>query len=119
MDAALGLIASGEKNGVAAIKVDDIQDAPFEPMTIHSSERTRAYVKIEDGCDNHCTYCIVPSARGKVRSKSPEDVIAEVRGLVRNGYREIVLTGIETASLTALMMFQSAEGAYICSRVRP
>ncbi len=98
VDAALGLIASGEKNGVAAIKVDDIQDAPFEPMTIHSSERTRAYVKIEDGCDNHCTYCIVPTARGKVRSKLPEDVIAEVRGLVRNGYKEIVLTGIETAS---------------------
>ena len=98
VDAALGLIASGEKNRSAAIKVDDIHDALFEPMTIHSSERTRAYVKIEDGCDNHCTYCIVPSARGRVRSKAPEDVIAEVRGLVRNGYREIVLTGIETAS---------------------
>ncbi len=98
VDAALGLIASGEKNGSADIKVDDIMAAPFEPMAIHSSERTRAFVKIEDGCDNHCTYCIVPSARGKVRSKLPEDVLAEVRGLIRNGYKEIVLTGIETAS---------------------
>ena len=98
VDAAIGLIASGEKNLSAAIKVDDIQKAPFEPMTIHSSERTRAYVKIEDGCDNHCTYCIVPHARGKVRSKKPEDVIAEIKGLVKNGYREVVLIGIETAS---------------------
>lgn len=98
VDAVLGLIASGEKNVAANIKVDDIENAPFEPMTIHSSERTRAYVKIEDGCDNHCTYCIVPTARGRVRSKAPEDVLAEVRGLLRGGYREIVLTGIETAS---------------------
>ncbi len=98
VDAALGLIASGEKNGVADIKVDDIQHAPFEDMSISASERTRAYVKIEDGCDNHCTYCIVPKARGKVRSKAAADVISEVRTLLSNGYREVVLTGIETAS---------------------
>ncbi len=98
VDAALGLIASGEKNHAAQIKVDDIMTAPFEPMSIRSSERTRAYVKIEDGCDNHCTYCTVPLARGKVRSKSPEDVVAEVKVLASNGYREVVLTGIETAS---------------------
>lgn len=98
VDAALGLIASGEKNGAADIKVDDIMSAPFEAMTIHSSERTRAYVKIEDGCDNHCTYCIVPQARGKVRSKAPAEILDEVRGLIAAGYREVVLTGIETAS---------------------
>ena len=98
VDAALGLIASGEKNHAAQIKVDDIMTAPFEQMSIKHSERTRAYVKIEDGCDNHCAYCAVPLARGKVRSKAPEDIIAEVRTLVRNGYREVVLTGIETAS---------------------
>jgi len=98
VDAALGLIASGEKDHAAQIKVDDIMTAPFEPMTIHRSERTRAYVKIEDGCDNHCAYCTVPLARGKVRSKPVDEVIAEVKGLVANGYREVVLTGIETAS---------------------
>lgn len=98
VDAALGLIASGEKNHAAVIKVEDISKAPFEPMTIHASERTRAYVKIEDGCDNRCTYCTVPAARGRVRSKRPEDVVSEVRGLVENGYREVVLIGIETAS---------------------
>ena len=98
VDAALGLIASGTKNGVADIKIDDMKSAPLEPMMIKKSERTRAYVKIEDGCDNRCTYCIVPQARGQVRSKAPADVIDEVRGLVENGYREVVLTGIETAS---------------------
>ncbi len=98
VDAALGLLASGEKNGKADIKVDDIQCAPFEKMSTSSSDRTRAYIKIEDGCDNHCTYCIIPKARGKVRSKAPEDVIAEVKAFVQNGYREVVLTGIETAS---------------------
>ena len=98
VDAALGLIASGEKNGAADIKVEDIQTADLEPMTIHSSERTRAYVKIEDGCDSHCTYCIVPEARGGVRSKPAADVIKEVKGLVEAGYREVVLTGIETGS---------------------
>ena len=66
-------------------------------MCIHSSERTRAYVKIEDGCDNRCAYCIVPQARGHVRSKPAEEVVEEVKGLVAAGYYEIVLTGIETA----------------------
>lgn len=98
VDAALGLIASGNKNSTADIKVESIDGVPFEPMTIASSERTRAYVKIEDGCDNRCTYCTVPIARGQVRSKLPTDVLAEVRGLVENDYEEVVLTGIETAS---------------------
>ena len=97
VDAALGLIASGEKNGTADIKVDDVMSAPLEPMCIHSSERTRAYVKIEDGCDNRCAYCIVPAARGHVRSKPAADIVEEVKGLVEAGYYEIVLTGIETA----------------------
>lgn len=98
VDAALGLIASGEKNRTADIKVENILRAGLEPMCVHSSDHTRAFLKIEDGCDNHCTYCIVPEARGKVRSKAPEEVIEEVRGLVKAGYREVVLTGIETAS---------------------
>ncbi len=70
----------------------------FEPMTIHEAPRTRAYVKIEDGCECKCTYCAISGARGPVRSKRPEDVISEVEGLYRSGVREIVLTGIETGS---------------------
>ncbi len=89
---------SGKKNHNADICVKDIYQAGFEPMTITKFDRTRAYVKIEDGCENKCTYCIIPHARGKVRSKDPQELIREVEALVRGGCREIVLTGIETAS---------------------
>ena len=80
------------------VLVKDIQSAQFEDMSINKFERTRAYVKIEDGCENRCAYCIIPSARGKVRSKAPDKLIAEVEFLVKNGCKEVVLTGIETAS---------------------
>ena len=82
----------------AEIAVGDVQTAPFEPMTITRFDRTRAYVKIEDGCENRCSYCAIPAARGRVRSKPLADVVREVEGLVRGGCREVVLTGIETAS---------------------
>ena len=94
----LDLLKKGSKNNVPEIYVDDIDSADFEPMSITKFDRTRAYVKIEDGCENKCTYCIIPSARGKVRSKLPEEVISEVERLVSGGCKEIVLTGIETAS---------------------
>ena len=80
------------------ICVSDLDGASFEPMSIKHAPRTRAYVKIEDGCESKCTYCAISSARGPVRSKRPEDVISEVRGLYESGTREIVLTGIETGS---------------------
>ena len=83
---------------VPTVSVGDIDEAPFEPMHITRAPRTRAYVKIEDGCECRCSYCAIPSARGRVRSKPPADVISEVEGLYRSGTREIVLTGIETAS---------------------
>lgn len=70
----------------------------FEDMTINKSERTRAYIKIEDGCDSHCAYCIIRKARGAVRSKPKDAVLAEARGLAAAGYREIVLTGIEISA---------------------
>lgn len=92
------LFEEGNKAIAPRIFVSDIETACFEKMQIHSFERTRAYIKIEDGCESRCTYCIIPSARGKIRSKAPEDVLSEVRTLTENGCREIVLTGIETAS---------------------
>ena len=78
--------------------VTDLDGVGFEPMCITTAPRTRAYVKIEDGCESRCTYCAISPARGRVRSKLPEDVISEVEGLYRSGTREIVLTGIETGS---------------------
>jgi threonylcarbamoyladenosine tRNA methylthiotransferase MtaB len=62
-----------------------------------ASARTRAFLKLEDGCDQSCAYCIIPTARGPVRSKSPEDILAEASALLKAGYREIVLTGINLA----------------------
>ena len=78
--------------------VEGLDNVTFEPMTITRAPRTRAYVKIEDGCESKCTYCAISPARGRVRSKLPSDVIAEVEALYKNGTREIVLTGIETGS---------------------
>lgn len=76
----------------------DISRAPLEQMRISRSDRTRAYVKIEDGCDNNCAYCIIKKARGAVVSRSISDVCAEIAALAEAGYREVVLTGIEVAS---------------------
>ena len=61
-------------------------------------EKTRAIVKIQDGCNNYCSYCIIPYARGKIRSKPFKDVMTEVNNIVKNGYKEIVLTGIHVCS---------------------
>lgn len=73
------------------------KEAPFEDLRIRTFEgHQRAFLKIEDGCDNFCSYCIIPYARGRVRSKDPVQVLAEAEDLVRNGFREIVLTGIHT-----------------------
>ena len=71
----------------------------FEDMYITDFPgRTRAFVKIQDGCDNFCSYCIIPFVRGKCRSKDESKVVEEVTALVKNGYKEIVLTGIHTGS---------------------
>ena len=72
-------------------------DSEFEDMFITNMEaRTRAFVKIQDGCENFCSYCIIPYTRGKCRSKDKDKVLEEINTLVNNGYKEIVLTGIHT-----------------------
>ncbi|OUO28600.1 tRNA (N(6)-L-threonylcarbamoyladenosine(37)-C(2))-methylthiotransferase MtaB [Eubacterium sp. An3] len=71
----------------------------YESLTIHKiSEHTRAYIKIQDGCNQFCSYCIIPYTRGRIRSKQLEDVIREIRALAREGYKEVVLTGIHLSS---------------------
>ena len=72
-------------------------DDSFEDMFIENMEsHTRAFVKIQDGCENFCTYCIIPYTRGRQRSKKPDVVLKEINTLVKNGYKEVVLTGIHT-----------------------
>ena len=77
--------------------IHDLTKVEFEKMEITKFENhTRAFVKIQDGCNAFCSYCIIPYTRGRVRSKLPNDVIREVTKLVNEGYKEIVLTGIHT-----------------------
>ncbi len=82
------------------ILVDDImQIRDFEEMQINNiSDRTRALIKIQDGCDRFCSYCIIPYTRGPVRSRKMDNIIDEVKRLAENGYKEVVLTGIHVAS---------------------
>ena len=78
-------------------KIYDLTKVEYEKMEITNFDsHTRAFVKIQDGCNAFCSYCIIPYVRGRVRSKDPEDVIKEVTTLVEKGYKEIVLTGIHT-----------------------
>lgn len=83
-------------NNLQIDKIYDIDSVPFEDMCLNNFDKTRAFVKIEDGCENFCSYCIIPYSRGKVRSKKKEDVLKEVTNLVKMGHKEIVLTGIHT-----------------------
>lgn len=79
--------------------IDINKTTEYETLNLQkTSEHTRAYIKIQDGCNQFCSYCIIPYARGRVRSRKAEDIKAEVTALTRMGYKEIVLTGIHISS---------------------
>ncbi len=87
------------KNKKKYIKFYDDRRTDFENMTVKKfDDLTRAFVKIQDGCNNYCAYCIIPYVRGSIRSKKREDVLDEVNELVSMGHKEIVLTGINTGA---------------------
>lgn len=78
---------------------EDMTNVPFEDMKINNFlNKTRAFVKIQDGCNNFCSYCIIPYMRGTIRSKNIDVAYEEIKSLVNSGYQEIVLTGIHTGS---------------------
>ena len=85
------------------VAVSDIaEDSDYESMFLsRTAEHTRAFIKVQDGCNQFCSYCIIPYARGRVRSRNVEDVVREVRQLADNGYQEVVLTGIHLSSYGA------------------
>ncbi|MBQ9467417.1 MAG: tRNA (N(6)-L-threonylcarbamoyladenosine(37)-C(2))-methylthiotransferase MtaB [Clostridia bacterium] len=85
---------------------------PYEEMTVSGSGRTRAYMKVEDGCGNRCAYCVIPRARGPVVSRPVDACVGEARRLAEAGYREIVLTGIEIASYG-----EDLDGVNLCDLV--
>lgn len=82
------------------IELDDVLHNPeySDFGSITYTEKTRAVVKVQDGCDRFCTYCIIPYARGRVRSRRPESIVKEVIGIAKQGLKEIVITGIHIAS---------------------
>ena len=87
----------GSDAGYSIIDINHTDE--YEEMQLtKTGEHTRAYIKIQDGCNQFCTYCIIPFARGRVRSRRAEDICKEIKGLVRKGYREFVLTGIHISS---------------------
>ena len=87
----------GEK--VEAVVDINHEKQAFEELTLdHAAEHTRAFIKVQDGCNQFCTYCIIPFARGRVRSRKIEEVLSEVETLAAKGYKEVVLTGIHLSS---------------------
>lgn len=98
----LAMLAAYEADhGVEQEGVLDINHTKqeYEELTvIHPSEHTRAFLKVQDGCNQFCSYCIIPYARGRVRSRKLEDVAVEARRLAENGFQELVLTGIHLSS---------------------
>ena len=105
------LIGNGNKH-IVADKIDEminlkertkyvsflemLKHKDYDNLTVTEYDHTRAFVKIEDGCNNFCTYCIIPYARGPVRSKNTKEVINEIKNIVSLGYKEVVLSGIHT-----------------------
>ena len=90
--------AREEKKQVVEVK-DVLRNKNFEGLAINEyQDKTRAFLKIQDGCNKFCTYCLIPYARGAVCSKSPELILKEVKELSRNGFKEIILSGVHTAS---------------------
>lgn len=90
-------LAGKEINDSAVIDINATYE--YEDMFLtHTAEHTRAYIKVQDGCNQFCTYCIIPFARGRVRSRKLESIYKEIEGLAKAGYKEIVLTGIHISS---------------------
>ncbi len=90
-----------DEGGTLCVKDEVLSDSRrIHPssLILHPSSRTRAFVKIQDGCNMSCAYCIIPLARGKERSRSREEIVAEVRALVSAGYKEIILTGVQISA---------------------
>lgn len=95
----LEILEAYRKKREAKAMLDVNHTKEYEELKLsHPGEHTRAYIKVQDGCNQFCSYCIIPYARGRVRSRSLENVLEEVRNLAGNGYKEIVLTGIHLSS---------------------
>ena len=105
-----------EKSRIVDINAHQTGD-PFAPCAISGfGQRVRAFVKIEDGCDRFCSYCIIPKSRGRVRSKAPADLEKEVQDLAAHGIKEIVLVGINLSAYGKGQDFDLLDAVAICDR---
>lgn len=100
----INLISAIESYGARMEKIADWEDMNegkklYEPLAVtETAGHTRAFIKVQDGCNQFCSYCIIPYTRGRVRSRNLQDVLLEIRALAANGYQEVVLTGIHLSS---------------------
>ena len=93
------LLEKAVAEGTQIVAVENVEGVPYEPLSIHNHEgHTRAVMKIQEGCDNHCTYCIIPSVRGTIRSRPLDAIREEAEALAKAGFQELVLTGIHLTS---------------------
>ena len=107
-----------DKTSLIDISVHQNSGAEYENLTVSSFEdHTRAFLKIEDGCNRFCSYCIIPYARGRVRSKPLSDLKSEVETLANNGYREVVLVGINLSAYGQGEAFSLADAVEAASRI--
>lgn len=105
-------------SGYLDTRLDIARTNEYEELGLsQAAEHTRAYIKVQDGCNQFCTYCIIPFARGRVRSRTPESVQEEVRKLAANGYREVVLTGIHLSSYGTDFKGTGREGQNLLSLI--
>jgi threonylcarbamoyladenosine tRNA methylthiotransferase MtaB len=121
----LAISLLSDRPSATVFRTSDLSLAEYEDMRVLTPPRTRAYVKIEDGCECKCTYCAIPQARGRVRSRQPDSVIEELCYLAERGVREAVLTGIEIASygrdlgcVTLIELLERIDALHLPLRIR-
>lgn len=121
------LLGQALEQDCALIAVETLRQAPFERLTVHAHEgHTRATMKIQEGCDRFCTYCIIPSVRGPIRSRPLDEIRAEAESLAAAGFKEAVLTGIHLTSygreqhgaITLLDAIRAVHGVEGIERIR-
>ncbi len=107
-----------DKTLEGATVIDINRGCEYEEMQLRqTAEHTRVYIKIQDGCNQFCSYCAIPYARGRVRSRGTEDILAEIRGLAEAGFKEVVLTGIHVGSYGMDFEGSSREGVRLIELV--
>ena len=122
LEADAGQDCKEHPGGNFLVHVIDINDRsqPYEELSVAApAEHTRAFVKVQDGCNQFCSYCIIPYVRGRVRSRGMESVMTEVHGLAAKGYREVVLTGIHLSSYGVDLRAESQKDAESQGDARP